>query len=105
MTNEEINKIAFQIIAFAGDAKSSMLEAIDDLTLGKIEEADEKIKVGRRELIKAHQEHTKLLVEETNGNHIPFSMILNHACDHLTAAEVVENIVERMICLLKKDGK
>lgn len=64
MTIKQVNEIACQIIAHAGDSKSYSMEAIEnaenrafDLAEMNLAQSDEAIK-------KAHEIHTSLLVEE-----------------------------------------
>ena len=105
MTVEEINNIACQIIAFAGDAKSSFLVAIDTAENGDLEEAESIKKEGDDAIIKAHEIHTQLLVSEAKDpESIKMTMMLVHASNHLTAAEVTQNFCEKLLNLYKNKG-
>lgn len=106
MTIEEINEISCQIIAFAGDGKSYALEAIDNAERGDIDGAYEALKKCDESILKAHEIHTSLLVKEAQDpGCIQATMMLIHASNHLSNAEVSRDLVEHFINIYKKKGE
>ncbi|MGN1343789.1 MAG: PTS lactose/cellobiose transporter subunit IIA [Traorella sp.] len=98
MTIEEVNLIACQIIAHAGDSKSYLMEAIENAEQHNFEEAEENLKHGNESIVLAHEIHTKLLVEEARDpGCVPASMMLIHASNHLSSAETVRDLAERFV--------
>lgn len=105
MTIKEINEIACLIIANAGDSKSDSMEAIDNAENGDFKAAEECLKLADEAIVKAHEIHTKLLVQEANDpGCITATMMLIHASNHLTSAEMSREFAERIIHIYKKQA-
>ena len=106
MTYEEINNISFQIISFAGDGKCDCMEAIEEAKEGNFEAADKLIEKAEESINKAHEVHTKLLVEEARNPGIQPTIMFVHASNHLAIAEwAIEDCRMKIDIyrLLKKD--
>lgn len=102
MQIDEINNIACQIIAYAGDAKSMFLEALDEAEKNDIEKAEKIMKDAEAALTKAHEVHTQLLVMEARDpDSVKMTMMLVHASDHLTSAENAQIFTERLLKIYK----
>ncbi|WP_407270249.1 PTS lactose/cellobiose transporter subunit IIA [Radiobacillus sp. PE A8.2] len=94
---DKITEIAFQIILFAGNGKSSAMEAIQEAKEGNFDRADELIKEAGEELAKSHQFQTKLLQEEASGEGQSVNIILVHSQDHLMTAMTVRDLAIEII--------
>lgn len=106
MTIEEINKVACQIIAFAGDGKSYALEAIANAENGDFDSASKNLEECDKCILKAHEIHTGLLVKEAQDpGCITATMMLIHASNHLSNAELSRDFSEKIINIYKKGGK
>jgi len=92
-------EVAFQIISFAGNAKSSAMMAIRESREGNAEEAAKLLEEAARALHAAHGAQTKMLTQEARGNAVPLNIILVHAQDHLTGAMLVRDLAEEFITL------
>jgi PTS system cellobiose-specific IIA component len=99
--NDKMNEIAFQIILFAGNGKSSAMEAIQEAKKGNFEEAEAKLKEAGEELGKAHGFQTELLQQEAQGNGQGVNVILVHSQDHLMTAMTVRDLAVEIIELYK----
>ena len=84
MTIKQVNEIACQIIAHAGDSKSYSMEAIEnaenrafDLAEMNLAQSDEAIK--------------------RDPGCIPASMMLIHASNHLSGAELTNELAKRFV--------
>lgn len=97
--NDKLEPVCVQIIAFAGEAKSSFILANEKAAEGKINEAKEYIKKGKESLQEASKQHFNLLVNEANGEN-NVSLLLMHAEDQLSAAELLSIIAKQNIDLL-----
>lgn len=86
MTKEEVQQYAFQIIAYAGEAIDSFISAIKLNRAGQIEESWKKYDEGSKQLNQCHEIQTQLIVEESRGGEIPYSLIMTHAQDHFNTA-------------------
>ena len=103
MGKTEINEIACQIIAYAGDGKSYVFEAIESAENGDFENAQKMLEKCDEEILKAHEIHTKLLVEEArNPETSTVTMMLIHASNHLSNAELARDFADKIINIYKK---
>lgn len=94
---DKITEIAFQIILYAGNGRSSAMEAIQLAKENQFEEADQLIKDATKELEKAHGFQTKLLQEEASGTGASVNVILVHSQDHLMTAMTVRDLATEII--------
>lgn len=99
--DDKVNEIAFQIILYAGNGKSSAMEAIQEAKEGNFEEADAKIKEAGEELSKAHGFQTELLHKEARGEGETINIILIHAQDHLMTAMTLKNMASEFVDLYR----
>jgi PTS system cellobiose-specific IIA component len=95
--NEDVLKIIMQIIADSGDSISCSMAAMNAAADGEFEEAEMELKNASESIRRAHQVHTDLLVKEANQEGVEFSLLLVHASNHLTNAEVSLNFAEQII--------
>lgn len=94
---DSMTEIAFQIILYAGNGKSSAMEAIQEAKEGNFEEADNKLKEASEELGKAHQHQTTLLQNEARGETQSLNIILVHSQDHLMTAMTVRDLAVEIV--------
>ncbi|HWJ77686.1 MAG TPA: PTS lactose/cellobiose transporter subunit IIA [Niallia sp.] len=106
-TLEEMQTAAFQIISFAGEARSSYVEAIQIARNGNIEEAKRKIEEGVQNYNLIHKVHASLVQREAAGEELPFSLILMHAEDQMLTTETLKIMASEMIemCAMILDKK
>ncbi|MBP3041739.1 PTS lactose/cellobiose transporter subunit IIA [Bacillaceae bacterium Marseille-Q3522] len=94
---EDMQAAAFQIITYAGEARSNYVEAIRIAREGKIEEAKNKIKDGEHSYNKIHKVHASLVQREAAGEQLPFSLILMHAEDQMLTTETIKIMACEMV--------
>lgn len=102
MTTEMLQKVSFNIILHAGNARSSAMEAISSAKTYQFEEAQEKIDEANEQLVQAHKVQTNLLTDEVNGFKNEVSILLIHAQDHLMTAITVKDLANEMIEMYEK---
>lgn len=105
MTNiDDYNMVdsSFQIITYAGNARSTAMEALVLSREGKYEEALEKYEEAKADFLKAHQAQTDLLVKNANGTQLIPDILLVHAQDHFIAALVCLELCQEMTRIYKK---
>lgn len=93
----ELETIIFELISQAGNAKSMMFEALDEIKNGHIEKSRQIMKEASTELNKAHNAQTKLIQSEINGDKVDVSLLLIHAQDHLMSAVQTEDMIQILI--------
>lgn len=107
MTIQEVNNLSCMIIANAGDGKSSCMEALDYAEAGDWEAARQALAVADEAIVKAHEIHTKLLVEEARDPAaLPMTMMLIHASNHLTGGRGQPGICRKLLKMqVQKNGR
>ena len=102
MNREEITLLGFEIVAYAGDARSKFLEALKAAQDGDYAKAEELIAAGSECLNDAHKAQTSLLQKEALGEDLAFSVTLMHGQDHLMTTILLQDLMKHMIELYKR---
>ena len=103
--NDEVLSIIMRIIAESGDSISCSMSAMQYASEGDFEKANQEMKNSAQPINRAHKAHTELLVKEANNEEMNISMLLIHASNHLTNAEVSYNFAEQIIKLYSEVKK
>lgn len=100
---EGLELVCFQIITFAGDAKSSYMGAIQKAKQGCYEEAENMIKEGSEAFLNAHKVHADLIQKEASGDvKVMPNILLIHAEDQLMGAETCKIMAIELIDAYKR---
>jgi len=94
---EELELVCFQLISAAGIARSCSIEAIREAKKGNFEKAEELMKEGKSQFLKAHDVHSKLFQQNTNGEDTNSLILVMHAEDQLMSAEMLEILTKEFI--------
>ena len=86
-TKEEISMVGFEIVAYAGDAQTDLLAALDAAREGDFEKAEQ---LHKDAIIGAHDTQTKLLSQEAGGGEMEMTFIMAHAQDTLMTTMILE---------------
>lgn len=101
---KSLEQTSFTIIAHAGAAKSTYLEALDIAKKGDAVTAASRLLEGDELLRTAHQAHMDVITQEANGHTPPFSLLLVHAEDQINTAEIMRILVTELLELHTKTG-
>ncbi|WP_044639978.1 PTS lactose/cellobiose transporter subunit IIA [Risungbinella massiliensis] len=102
MNREELAMVAFEIVAFAGDARSKLLSALNEAEKGDYDQVEELVKEAEEALLKAHRAQTDLLHAEAQGQENEIGLLMIHAQDHLMNAMLLKDMMKHMITLYKR---
>lgn len=102
MTKEEMAMTAVEIVAYAGDARSKYMEALDAANDGNYDKADALIVEGNDLITEAHNTQTQLLTMEAAGEPVEMTFLTVHAQDHLMTVMLLRDMVKNFIRLYKK---
>jgi cellobiose PTS system EIIA component len=102
---EGLELVSFQIIAAAGSARSSYVEALQAAKEGNFEEAEALIKQGDTDFVEAHHVHAELIQKFAAGEDPGANILLIHAEDQVMSAEVLKIMAVEFIELYKKLSK
>lgn len=105
MNREEVGMIGFEIVSYAGEARSQLLEALNFAKLGKYDEAEELVEKANEVLAEAHKTQTKMLQEEASGNYSDIGFIMIHGQDHLMTAILLRDLIKHFINLYREVNK
>jgi len=93
---------SMEIIAHGGDGKSLAMMAIQKAREGNFTEAEDLLKQSHEAIVKCHQCHSELLFYDAEHQDLKVSMLLIHAADHLTSADMTKAMAEEIIHLYKE---
>ena len=99
---DNLELISFQLISNVGEARSALFEAMRAAREECFEEADKLVAEAEDSLIKAHESHSSLIMQEASGDKVQISLLLMHAEDQLMSAEGFKIIAEELIDNSKK---
>ena len=103
-TETSPERIAFGLIAQAGDARSKAYEALALAKQGDFAGAKELIEQAEASVLEAHHIQTSLLTKEASGNHTEVNVMLVHAQDHLMTAILAKELIAEMIEMYQAMG-
>lgn len=102
MNKEEITMLGFEIVAYAGDARSKLLDALKQAEAGDFEAADQLVEDANKILAEAHNKQTEMLAKEASGENIELGIIMIHGQDHLMTTVLLKDLIHHLINIYKK---
>lgn len=102
MDKKEVAMMGFEIVAYAGDARSNLLQALKDAKEGKFDNVDSLIAEANESLLKAHKSQTEMITKEASGEDTELGFIMVHGQDHLMTTMLLKDIIENLIDIYKK---
>ena len=89
--------LGFEIVAYAGDARSSMLTILKEVRAGNFDNIDEHLNDADKNLTLAHNAQTKVLAMEASGDDLDIGFIFIHGQDHLMTTLLLREMIEDSI--------
>lgn len=102
MNKEEVAMIGFEVVAFAGEARSKLMEALNEAEKGNYVLADELVEEANVSLIEAHKSQTQMLAAEARGENIELGFIMVHAQDHLMTTMLLKDTIKHLFNIYKR---
>lgn len=102
MNKEELQMLGFEIVAYAGDARSSLTTALQEARRGEFDKIDLYLKEADENLKLAHNAQTKALAEEASGNQLAVGFIFIHGQDHLMTTILLREVVQDLVEIYKE---
>lgn len=93
MTKEEATMVAFEIVAYSGDARSKLLMALEKAKSKDFETAEKLVNEAEECLVDAHKAQTELLQLEARGEGVKIGFITVHGQDHLMTTMLLKDII------------
>ena len=101
MNRDEVQLLGFEIVAYAGDARSKLLEALNAAKDSEFDKAEQLVEK-RMNVLPMHKAQTNLLAQEAKGEDIAYSITMIHGQDHLMTTLLLKDLMKHLIELYKK---
>ncbi|MFI3888192.1 PTS lactose/cellobiose transporter subunit IIA [Streptococcus parauberis] len=101
MNKEEVTMLGFEIVAYAGEARSKFLEALNKAENNDFEVAEGLIEEANKVLTIAHNKQTDMLAKEASGEDISMGLIMMHGQDHLMTTVLLKDLIKHLINIYK----
>ena len=101
-TREEISMVGFALVAYAGDARTAALRALNTAEAGDFEGAEAKLDEAQKDINEAHNQQTQLLSQEAGGAEMDVTFIMVHGQDTLMTTMLLVDQSRYMIRMLKR---
>ncbi|WP_195854125.1 PTS lactose/cellobiose transporter subunit IIA [Aerococcus tenax] len=105
MDKHEAQMVGFEIVAYSGDARSQLLNALKEAKEGNFVEADKLVDEAKQSLVDAHNSQSKMLSMEAAGEDIELGFIMVHGQDHLMTTLLLQDVIQDFIELYKRTNK
>lgn len=102
MTKESLQMLGFEIVAYAGDARSSLMKLLREVRTGNFENVEEELKNADENLKMAHNAQTQILADEAAGKDMDIGFIFIHGQDHLMTTLLLRELVQDFVELYRK---
>ncbi len=104
MDKQEVAMIGFEIVAYSGEARSTLLELLKEVRSGNFTNIEKKLAEVDENLSLAHQTQTEMLAKEASGENLETGFIFIHGQDHLMTTILLRDIIIDFIELYQKRG-
>lgn len=94
--------LSIQMISFTGSARSCFVEAIMAAKEGDFERAEQLMSEGEVQFIEGHKIHTEMVQKEAQDGTTGLNLLLVHAEDQMSSAEVVKLLAVEIIDIHKR---
>ncbi|QVI35250.1 PTS lactose transporter subunit IIA [Lacticaseibacillus chiayiensis] len=101
-TKEEISMVGFALVAYAGDARTAALHALDAAEAGDFDKANAMLDEAQKDINEAHNQQTQLLSKEAGGAQMDVTFIMVHGQDTLMTTMLLIDQSRYMIRMLKR---
>ena len=103
MNREELSMLGFEIVAYEGDARSSLMTLLKEVRSGNFDNVEKYLKEADENLNLAHNSQTKILAKEAGGEQLDIGFIFIHGQDHLMTTLLLRELVQDFVELYKKN--
>lgn len=94
---EDLEQIAFEIVAYSGDARTKLLNAVKEAKNKNFDKCEELIRDAKECLADAHRSQTEMITAEAQGNKIDVGFLTVHAQDHLMTTLLLKDIIDNLL--------
>lgn len=105
MNREEMTLLGFEIVAYAGEARSNFRSSLKRLKMVISAKADSLVVEAGSSIAEAHSSQTGMLAREASGEELPYSVTMMHGQDHLMTTILLKDVIHHLIELYKRGAK
>lgn len=105
ITKTDISMTGFAIVAYSGDARTTLIKAMKEAREGHITKARDLVKEANDSINAAHNEQTKLLSKEASGMDMDVTFIMVHGQDTLMTTMLLKDQMETIVNLYERINK
>lgn len=91
--DEQMEMICFQMITFAGEAKSCYMEALQAIKEKDFNKADTLLDEASKNFSEVHKAHADLIQKECDGEKVEMSLLMTHVEDQMMSVETIKIMV------------
>lgn len=102
MDKNEMEMTTIEIVAYAGDARTKYIQALNAANNKEYDKAKELVLEGNELIAEAHKVQTKMLQLEASGEKVEVGFLTVHAQDHLMTVVLLRDIINNFIELYKR---
>lgn len=102
MNKKDLQMLGFEIVAYSGDARSTLLKLLKNIRKGNFEGIEEALREADENLKLAHNSQTQALAEEASGADLDIGFIFVHGQDHLMTTLLLRDIIQDFIELYQE---
>ena len=102
MNKEELAMVGFEIVAYSGDARSTLLDLLKQVRSGNFANVETMLNDADQNLNLAHKAQTDILAQEAQGQDMDMGFIFIHGQDHLMTKILLRDLIVDMIELYKR---
>lgn len=102
MNREELAMVGFEIVAYSGDARSTLLELLKQVRSGNFNNVETLLADADKNLNLAHKAQTEILAQEAQGQSMDMGFIFIHGQDHLMTTILLRDLIADMVELYKR---
>ena len=103
MNKEEMNMVGFEIVAYSGDARSTLLQLLKEARQGNFANVDALLADADENINLAHRSQTQILAAEASGDNMDMGFICVHGQDHLMTTILLRDVIGDLVELYRRN--
>lgn len=101
MEDDELSRVAMEVILNAGDGRQKIDEALECLASFDFGGADRRLVEAEEKILKAHQAQTDTIQRQAAGEEIAYSLLFTHAQDTLMTISAELHMTKKMMTVVR----
>jgi len=102
MSKKNSTRLGLELVAYAGEARSYLLEALDYARNKKFDNISNLLNEAEQLIVQAHRTQADMLFEEAKGNFNEVTITMVHGQDHLMTTILLKELVINLIELWRE---